>query len=128
MSKKYPNLLSPLKVGNSILRNRMTATPSKPHYIQGPEPYPTEGLITHYANKAKNGAALVTCSGVNVLIIPPEWHQTSFDITDSLNWHYISQISEGIHFYGAKAAMHMRRCGWSSPRANSPGSRWRTVR
>lgn len=50
---------------------------------------------------------MVTCSGVNILIITLEWHQTSFDITNILNWHYISQISEAIHFYGAKAAMHI---------------------
>jgi len=85
----------------------MTVTPSKPHLIQGPEPFPTEGLITHYANKAKSGAALVTCSGINVLIVPPKMHMTSFDITDIHNWHYISQISDGIHFYGGKAGMHI---------------------
>ena len=58
MSKKYQNLLSPLKVGNVVFRNRLTASPSKPHFLQGPEPYPTEAVITHFANKAKNGAAL----------------------------------------------------------------------
>jgi 2,4-dienoyl-CoA reductase-like NADH-dependent reductase (Old Yellow Enzyme family)/NADPH-dependent 2,4-dienoyl-CoA reductase/sulfur reductase-like enzyme len=103
----YPHLLSPLQVSSTVLRNRLTTAPCKPHYIQGPEPFPTEGLITHYGNKAKGGAALVTCSGVNVLITPPGLHWTSFDTTDIHNWNYISQMSEAIHFYGAKAGMHI---------------------
>ena len=64
MPKKYKNLLSPIKVGNIVFRNRLTAAPSKPHFLQGPEPYPTEAVITHFAKKAKNGAALVTAQGV----------------------------------------------------------------
>jgi 2,4-dienoyl-CoA reductase-like NADH-dependent reductase (Old Yellow Enzyme family)/NADPH-dependent 2,4-dienoyl-CoA reductase/sulfur reductase-like enzyme len=106
MYRKYPRLLSPLKVGNIIFRNRMIAAPSKPHFIQGPESFPTEGLITHYANKSKSGAAMVVCSGVNVLITPPG-HLKNFDFADTHNWHYFSQMSEAIHFYGAKAAMHI---------------------
>lgn len=63
MSRKYQHLLSPYKIDNVVFKNRMGASPSRPHFIQGPEPYPTEALITHYANKAKNGAAYVTCTG-----------------------------------------------------------------
>ena len=107
MSTDYSHVLSPVKVGNTVLRNRLTAAPSKPHLIQGPEPYPTEGLITHYANKAKGGAALVTCSGFNVLLTPPRLHMTSFDIDDIFNWHYFAQIADAIHFYGGKAGMHI---------------------
>ena len=42
MSQNYPHLLSPIKVGNIVFKNRLTATPSKPQFIQGLEPYPTE--------------------------------------------------------------------------------------
>ena len=56
MSKKYQSLLSPMKVGNIVFKNRLTAARSSPHFVKGSEPYPTEALITHYANKAKNGA------------------------------------------------------------------------
>ena len=112
MYKKYSNLLSPLKVGNTILRNRMTATPSKPHFVQGPELYPAEGLITHWANKAKSGAALVTCQGFygTTEFIGYLGHFLgNFDIHNPQCWHYISQISEAVHFYGAKASMDIRQ-------------------
>jgi 2,4-dienoyl-CoA reductase-like NADH-dependent reductase (Old Yellow Enzyme family)/thioredoxin reductase len=106
MSTKYQNLLSPLKVGNLVFKNRFTASASKPHYIQGPEPFPTEALITHYANKAKNGAALVTCSGASpVPVIANISHDTRFDLFDGHCLHYLSQLTEAIHFYGSKASM-----------------------
>lgn len=116
MSSNYPHLLSPLKVGNVILRNRMHATPGRPHFAQGPEEYPTEPLIKHWANKAKSGAAIVTCSAGRVLGMPPDrvrgllgptilGHGWTFDIYDSLCQHGLSALAEAIHFYGAKASM-----------------------
>ena len=117
MSKKYQNLLSPIKVGNIVFRNRLTASRSSPHFIQGSETYPTEALITHYANKAKNGAALVTCSGVGMPhVIPDDEVESfssntilpdSFDIYDTHCQIYLSQLTEAIHFYGARASMQI---------------------
>ena len=120
MSQKYPHLLSPIKVGNTVFRNRMTAAPSKPHFLQGPEPYPTEAVISHFANKAKNGAALVTCSGAGAGHFvfgekPKKYvsrramagHFDSFNVFDPHCQHMLSQLSEGIHFYGAKASMQV---------------------
>jgi 2,4-dienoyl-CoA reductase-like NADH-dependent reductase (Old Yellow Enzyme family) len=66
MFKTYEKLLSPIKVGNTVFRNRLTASRSSPRFSQGSEPYPTEALTTHYANKARNGAAMVTCGGVGM--------------------------------------------------------------
>ena len=120
MSKKYQNLLSPLRVGNIVFKNRLTASPSRPHFIQGPEPYPTEALITHYANKAKNGAALVTCSGVGTGHFTFDkgpklsssrramrGHFDNFDIFDPHCQHCFSQLTEAIHFYGSKASIQI---------------------
>ena len=106
---KYPHLLSPIKIGNTILRNRMTALPSKPHLVQGPELYPTEGLITHWANKAKNGAALVNCQGFAGTTEYTGHIFSNFDIDDPKCLHYISQASEAVHFYGAKASMYINK-------------------
>ncbi len=59
MSNKYPHLLSPLQVGDVLLKNRMMATAGMPHMLQGIEEYPTEKLILHLQNRARNGAAAV---------------------------------------------------------------------
>jgi 2,4-dienoyl-CoA reductase-like NADH-dependent reductase (Old Yellow Enzyme family)/NADPH-dependent 2,4-dienoyl-CoA reductase/sulfur reductase-like enzyme len=130
MSKKYQNLLSPIKVGNVVFKNRLIASPSTPYFIQGPEPYPADSVITHYANKAKNGAALVTCTGNPPRVVSDEdplqlrlahrsdfnperawiiWagHRPSYDTWDGRCQNYFSQLTEAIHFYGAKASMQI---------------------
>jgi len=105
MHDRYPNLLSPLKVGHAVLKNRMTASPSRPHFIQGPERYPSDGLISHYAKKAKNGAALVTCNGYSPMQLPDHSHDQILDVFNGSCQHYIAQMVEAIHFYGSLASL-----------------------
>ena len=120
MPRKYQNLLSPIKVGNIVFRNRLTASRSSPRFSQGSEAYPTEALIAHYANKAKNGAAMVTCGGVGMPHVLPntDWSvfspdrmisriPGSFDIYTSDCQRRLSDLTEAIHFYGAKASMQI---------------------
>ena len=57
-SGRYANLLSPLKIGNVILKNRMYCTNAVPHNLQGPENFPAEPSRSFAAGLAKNGAAL----------------------------------------------------------------------
>ena len=105
MHNRYPNLLSPFKVGNIVLKNRMTASPSRPHFIQGPEQYPSDGLISHYAKKAKNGAALVTCNAFSPMPMPDHSHEQVLDLYNGQCQHYIAQMVEAIHFYGTMASL-----------------------
>ena len=72
MSKKYQHLLSPFKVGNILFKNRLVAAPSFPYLTQGPQNYPSDDVITHYANKAKSGAAIVTCNAAGMPQTPRE--------------------------------------------------------
>ncbi len=106
MALRYPHLLSPLKVGGVVLRNRLIATASSPHFVQGPENYPTEGFITHYANKAKSGAAVVVCKGNQpVLFMEDTSHVCNLNIYNGANQHYFAQMADAVHFYGAKASL-----------------------
>ncbi len=107
MTLKYPNLLSPLKVGNILLRNRMFATPSCPHFIQGPESFPTEGYITHFANKAKSGAAVVVCQGNNPILTEELGHAVTLNMYSEPNQHYFAQMADAVHFYGARASINI---------------------
>ena len=52
MYNKYPNLLSPLKVGKTLFRNRLLTAATGLHSLQDDEPYPTEAIIATFANKA----------------------------------------------------------------------------
>lgn len=131
MSQKYPHLLSPIKIGNTVFKNRLIASPGNPYLSQGPERYPSDGIITHYANKAKNGAALVICSGTrdfanitdeellkerekNPNVFNPDhgWHMgsgrdISFDFVNGGCQNYLSELAEAVHFYGAKCFVNV---------------------
>ena len=109
---KYSNLLRPLVVRNFTLKNRMESANSLPRFLQGPEKYPAGSVITHYANRAKSGAAIVTCMGINDFNedkhCPMEMdggHFPDFDLYNPQCQNYLTQLAGAIHFYGSIACM-----------------------
>ena len=58
--KKYSHVLSPIMLGRKVLKNRFVSSNALPHFLQGPEPYPSEQVIGHMVNCARNGASIVT--------------------------------------------------------------------
>ena len=108
MVNRYANLLSPFQVGNVVFRNRIFTAPMGLHALQGGELYPTEAIITHYANKAKGGAAVVTCSGTGAYPVTPDQDHMAYDLYIGHSQHYLAQLADAIHFYGAKASMEIQ--------------------
>ncbi|MDS0526015.1 FAD-dependent oxidoreductase [Clostridium sp. SHJSY1] len=111
MSKKYKNLMSPLKIRNFVLKNRMEASNSLPHFLQGPETYPADSVIAHYENKAK-GAAITTCMGINNFTIGKQFpmdmdfgHFPDYDLYDCNSQNYLMQLADSIHYYDSIACM-----------------------
>jgi len=125
MSNRYEHLLSPYKIGNVLFRNRMSSGPNDAHFLQGPETWVTDPMITWLSNIARNGAAWVTT------IRDPVPHGYTMDNlrtlyggspepiktnpaggvwqhlppSDIAREHDISQMTEAIHYYGAKASI-----------------------
>lgn len=108
MVNRYAHLLSPFQVGNVVFRNRLFTAPMGLHALQGGELYPTEAIITHYANKAKGGAAVVTCSGTGAYPVTPDKDHMAYDLYIGHSQHYLAQLADAIHFYGAKASMEIQ--------------------
>ena len=128
---RYSNLLKPVRVGNLVLKNRMTAAPSTPHYLQGSELYPTEKWITHFANRAKNGASVVTINhltagGMAIPGVPaidnPPMHFNMMDMYDPGCQNYLCQTIDAIHYYGAKAMAYLPTpdAGMRPPEGDGP--------
>ncbi len=112
MSTKYPNVLSPLVIRGKVLKNRLEISNSLPHFLQGNEPFPADSVITHYANKAKAGAAIVTCMGINNfsrdMTVPMEadfTHFPDYDLYNPACQNYLMQLADAIHYHGALACM-----------------------
>lgn len=61
MSEKYPLLFSPLKIRNTVFRNRIMATPTSLSWadVTGA---PVDMTLFYYEDKARGGAASVTLS------------------------------------------------------------------
>ena len=112
MKSAYPHLLSPLVIRGKVIKNRMESANSLPHFLQGPERYPADSVIAHYANRAKSGAAIVTCMGINDFNadkhMPMEMdgpHFPDFDLYNPQCQNYLLQLADAIHYYGAQACM-----------------------
>jgi NADPH-dependent 2,4-dienoyl-CoA reductase/sulfur reductase-like enzyme len=109
-SGKYSHVLSPLKIRNKVLKNRMLIARGIPHYIQGPETYPIEELRAYYSRLAQNGAIVnvnINRGGgrqQRIEAIGDMSHGSSWDTEDPAVWNYIDQIIEGIHIQGSLAA------------------------
>jgi 2,4-dienoyl-CoA reductase-like NADH-dependent reductase (Old Yellow Enzyme family)/thioredoxin reductase len=129
MSKsiKYPHLLSPMKIGNHVLKNRIIGTPAAPHYLVGPDGNPTEAIMHGYANTARAGAAIVVLSQPiaihpnneedvlkllqeNLDVVNPDHgtnagHFPTWDLANAGTQNLMSQLTEAVHFYGSLCLM-----------------------
>lgn len=103
MALKYENLLSPIKINNVVLRNRIICTASNVHFVQATEKWPTEALISHYAKKARSGAAVVTVKGNNP-VKNSDPHSLTLEIGPGQHQHMFAQAADMVHYYGAKAS------------------------
>lgn len=116
MAKHYPHLLSPLKVRGTVVKNRMTAATSLPHFLMGPEPYLPKHMINLLANRAKNGAGIVTLShtyapiGAHGMKFGGDTdHFPTLDMYDPLCQNYLIQLCDAIHYYESKACLNITR-------------------
>ena len=46
MSYRYDALLSPIKIGDAVIKNRTMYPNASPHFLQGPETYPADSFMT----------------------------------------------------------------------------------
>lgn len=112
MKKVYPHLLSPIMVGNHLLKNRMEYPNASPHTLMGPETFPAEGFRDFHVNLARNGAGIVTIAEWNNMEQhkgPYQFdftHMQAFELSDPSTHNYFSLLAEEIHFYGSKLLIH----------------------
>ena len=116
MARYYSHLLSPLRVRGLVLKNRMTATTSLPHFLMGPEEYLPKHMINLLANRAKAGAAVVTLShtyapfGATGMKFGGDTdHFPILNMYDPLCQNYLIQLCDAIHYYEGKACLNITR-------------------
>lgn len=106
---RYEHLLSPIMLRGMLLKNRLWSGNSLPHYLQGPETFPSEAVINHVVRMAKNGAAVVTFA---------DWsnphqregdgdspHFPMYDLSDKSVHNYLCQMSDQVHYYNSRISV-----------------------
>lgn len=111
LSIPYEHLLSPIKVGNMVLKNRMVSSNALPHFLQGPEPYPAEPVINHMVDMAKNGAAVVTFADWTLMTQRESLNEDgkrfpmyNLDADPSVE-NYMCQLADQIHYYNSRISL-----------------------
>ena len=113
MSQRYKNIMSPVKIGNVILKSRLLSANALPHFLQGPEQYPSDAIVDYLINIAKNGAAYVTVGDWTNLKQREGFgdgpHFPMWDTRDAALENALTLMVDQLHFYGSKVgvAMHM---------------------
>ncbi|MGM9615199.1 MAG: FAD-dependent oxidoreductase [Oscillospiraceae bacterium] len=109
MDHRYKHILTPLRVGNKVLKNRLLATKSVSRQLQGPEKWPAEPTIEFYEQSARNGAALV-CVAMGAY--PDKDGKLPFmswyDMSDWDVLSYFRQTTDRIHAFGSLASASMQ--------------------
>ena len=107
--KRYEKLLSPLRVGNTYLKNRIVCAPTAVESSTYGERYPMEEAVIHYANQAKNGAALVTVSGGSIRPVQYDGHIHIWDMYEHNSLNALAHMAACIHMHDAKCSMELIR-------------------
>lgn len=99
MMDKYPHLFSPIKIGNTVVKNRIFMPPLSTNL--GNKGYVTDELVEHYKARAKGGVGLFV---TEVVTIEPTYVYLPGDMSiydDSFieGW---KKLVDGVHEYGAK--------------------------
>jgi 2,4-dienoyl-CoA reductase-like NADH-dependent reductase (Old Yellow Enzyme family)/thioredoxin reductase len=110
-ANKCPHLLSPLRIRNVMLKNRIMHTVSPNYLMQGPENYPSDLWRSHYSNMAKNAAivSMSTSFGQYPKTYPAKgnanyrWTRISNDKWEDIppTQNYVDRMIEDIHCEGS---------------------------
>ena len=101
MNIRYKDLLSPLPVGDRLLKNRLLATAGYPRALGEGDDMMNEKIVTHFSERAKNGAASVYINGgidMELALHGPRHNQNN----------YVRQAIAAIRQYGSIATTGVR--------------------
>jgi 2,4-dienoyl-CoA reductase-like NADH-dependent reductase (Old Yellow Enzyme family)/NADPH-dependent 2,4-dienoyl-CoA reductase/sulfur reductase-like enzyme len=110
--ERYPNLLKPLRLGDTVFRNRMFSAPTglldlNSQYV------PSGDWITYFERKAKGGAGCVNIGECWIDGTPsPDSTYRVIQMKDhSLNFNALGKIANNITRYGAVATLELHKTG-----------------
>ena len=110
MNPYYPNLLSPLKVGNVTLKNRICLAPMNLREIDHNGGF-TARTIAFNERFAKGGVALITMGEACVSPDTGASEDFMLRITNPGAFYSLCDLAEAVHRWGGKISMEMSHAG-----------------
>lgn len=120
MSKNYPKLFSPIKLGNKIIKNRIVMPAMGTNYANA-DGSVSRRLIDHYTERAKGGTGLIV---VEVTAVDYPKGKTIArqvklnDYNDIPGWR---DLADSVHAYDAKIICQLHHAGILSNYAKANG-------
>ena len=106
MRTKYPNLFQPIRIGNLVLKNRITCAPIY-NFLASYDNHITREGIEFSKPFGKGGAATVTLgSGFINRVLPPAAHHI-VGMNDDFVVVYLSEWCEAVKRFGSKACVEL---------------------
>ncbi len=106
----YPNLFSPIRVGNLILKNRIIFPPISTNFASTTGEVTPE-LVYHYKRRAQGGAAMVTLENMCIQFPQARHGTTQPRIDDDSFIAGLSRVAYAIHAYHSLAFMELTHPG-----------------
>ena len=111
-AEKFSHLLSPGKIGNLTIKNRVVMGPTETLYATSDGEI-TDKIIDFYVARAKGGCGLITVhsaqGATKVDKIDP--YPGSIRVDDNMYVPMMSDLTEAIHRYGAKCTINISAGG-----------------
>lgn len=110
MSKMFPNLFSPAKIGTLEIKNRVCKAPQSTGF-SNMDGSVTERLIRHYRELAKGGAGLIIVEYAYVDKIASKSAHCQLGIADKEHIPGLGWLADVIKDNGARAGIQIEHCG-----------------
>ena len=109
---RYPHIFQPITIGKVTFKNRMFCAPSLAHQTQHTAATsPETPYLLHYVERARGGAACVSCGGQPVVRTNDSKIHAKLEITDRAGWRNFRRMTDAIHLYDAKCAYELVHFG-----------------
>ena len=116
MHEKYPHIFTPLRVKNTVFRNRIFAAPNMLVWANW-DGSPSLYMINYFAEKAKGGTAMVTMGDTTVDEVYGGGIPRHVKLIPE-NVNHLAELARAIKAYGAVASFELNHPGNAGRNAN----------
>jgi 2,4-dienoyl-CoA reductase-like NADH-dependent reductase (Old Yellow Enzyme family)/NADPH-dependent 2,4-dienoyl-CoA reductase/sulfur reductase-like enzyme len=118
---KYPNLFKPIKIGNTLFRNRIFSAPIGHPDVTLDGNF-SDDAIAFYERKAQGGAAAVTLGEAIVDSVYGKRHAFQVSLDNQNVFHSLSRLADSVTRHGAAVSIELQHSGMqATPGIVTPG-------